>query len=102
MVPDMATITVGARHEAGTAAEALARTSESVRDAISLLEAAGVAANDMQTSGLSVSPRWTRHNGDTAAAPRIIGYVASNSLFVRIREIDAPWWCFGRRCREWG
>lgn len=89
LAPDMATLTVGARHEAGTAAEALARTSAGVRGIFAVLEAAGVAPRDMQTTGLSVSPRWARSNSDMNAPPRITGYVAANSVMVRLRDLDA-------------
>lgn len=89
LAPNMATLTVGARHEAGTAAEALARTSAGVRGIFAVLEAAGVAPRDMQTTGLSVSPRWARSNSDMNAPPRITGYVAANSVMVRLRDLDA-------------
>lgn len=86
--PDMATVTVGARHEAGTAAEALKRTSMAVENALSVLEGAGVEARDMQTRGVSLSPRWARANNDVETQARIVGYIASNDLVVRVRDLD--------------
>ena len=86
--PDMAILSLGAQSEAGTAAEALARTSEAVAAALGVLEDAGIAARDIQTSGLNLSPRWT-HTGDGSTPPRITGYVASNQVTVRVRDLDS-------------
>lgn len=86
-VPDMAVITVGAQAEADTAAEALAATSAAVAAALEVLDAAGVEGRDIQTSGVSLSPRmvWPDRNG--SEPPRIEGYVASNQLTVRVRDL---------------
>jgi uncharacterized protein YggE len=86
--PDLALVTLGAQSEADTAAEALDATSQAVAAALAVLEEAGIEARDIQTSGVSLSPRmvWpTSGNG----APRIEGYVASNQLTVRVRDLAA-------------
>lgn len=85
-VPDMAIVTVGAQSEADTAAEALSATSAAVAAALEVLEAAGVEGRDIQTSGISLSPRMVWPS-DGNGAPRIEGYVASNQLTVRVRDL---------------
>ncbi|MGI1663474.1 SIMPL domain-containing protein [Palleronia sp. KMU-117] len=86
-VPDMAYVTLGAQAEAATAAEALAATSAAVAASLEVLTGAGIDARDIQTSGISLSPRmvWPE-NGN--GAPRIEGYVASNQLTVRVRDLE--------------
>jgi hypothetical protein len=85
-VPDMAHVSVGAQSEAATADEALSATSAAVAAALEVLKAAGIEDRDIQTSGISLSPRmvWpTDGNG----APRVDGYVASNQITVRVRDL---------------
>lgn len=85
-VPDMATVSIGARHEAETAAEALRASSEAVTAVLARLTEAGVDARDVQTSGLNISPRWSPRYENRP--PEIIGFVASNTVTVRVRDLD--------------
>lgn len=84
--PDMATLTVGVTTQEPTAASALAANSAAVEAVIARLTAAGIAARDMQTSSLSISPNWS---GYDSSAPSITGYVANNMVTVRVRGLDA-------------
>ena len=84
--PDMAVISLGVTNEARLAGEAMERTSRSMADVLATLEKAGIALGDIQTSSVSLSPRWDHSQRDTA--PRVIGYVASNALRVRVRDLD--------------
>jgi hypothetical protein len=83
--PDMATLSIGVTTQDDTAAAALAANSATVEAVIARLAAAGVAAGDMQTNNLSVSPNWT---GYDSASPRISGYVATNVVAVRVRGLE--------------
>lgn len=83
--PDMATITMGAIGEGATARDALSQVSTKVRALLARLEAEGIEARDIQTSGLSLSPRWKHPKN---AAPRIEGFQASNMVTVRVRDLD--------------
>jgi uncharacterized protein YggE len=85
--PDMAIVTLGARAEAGTAQEAMAQSSAGVSATLAVLEAAGVEPRDIQTSGLSLSPRWVRPE-DRDGPSEVDGYVASNTLTIRVRDLD--------------
>lgn len=84
--PDMATITLGVTSEADTAAAALRETSEATAEVLALLKQAGLAARDMQTRDLSLSPLW--NNSSSSSQPKINGYQAGNNVMVRVRALD--------------
>ena len=85
--PDMATLRLGAQAEAPQAAEALDQASAATRSLIEALRAAGVAEADIQTSELSLSPRYGYR--ERAGADVVEAYVASNVVTVRVRGLDA-------------
>ncbi|TCM85182.1 SIMPL domain-containing protein [Rhodovulum steppense] len=85
-VPDMATITLGVTHEAETAEAAMDRVSADLAAVLDSLRAAGIEPRDLQTAGLSLSPVWSGH--EQGQRSRITGYSASNTLSVRVRELD--------------
>lgn len=85
--PDMAVISLGVSREALHARDAMGDTSRAVTKVLTTLEAAGIEARDIQTSSVSLSPRWDR--SDRNAQPRVVGYVVSNSLSIRVRDLDA-------------
>lgn len=83
--PDLATIQIGVQTEGATAADALRANADAMTATIAKLKAMKIAAKDIQTAGLSVSPRY---NYDKARSEqKLIGYAASNSVTVRVREI---------------
>jgi len=86
--PDMAVMTLGVRHQAATAGEALAATNAGAAAVLARLSEAGIAARDMQTSGLSLSPIWDRAN-DRNAPPQVVGFEASNTVTIRARDLSA-------------
>ena len=73
-VPDRASFEFGVDTRAATAREALGRNAAAAAAVIAALKAAGVAAADLQTVGVSLSPQ-TGSDGTT-----IVGYIASNSV----------------------
>jgi hypothetical protein len=85
--PDRATFTAGVQAEALQAGDALAASGEAMRAVLAALEAAGVAAADLQTSQLSVDPVW--EDGGAGGQPRVRGYAASNLVTVRVRDVAA-------------
>lgn len=85
--PDMATISLGVTTEAATAGAAMATNSDGVRAVIERLKAAGIEDRDVQTSGLSLGPRYDYGRSD-GAPPTIVGYTASNMVTVRVRALD--------------
>jgi len=85
--PDIATIMVGVSTSATTATEAMAGNSDSMARVLDRLKAAGLAARDLQTSGLNLGPRMD-YSRD-GQPPRLVGYDASNTLMVRVRDLGA-------------
>jgi hypothetical protein len=87
--PDIAVVSAGAVTEARTARTALDANSKIMSDAFAALRAMGVEERDMQTSRLTVEPRYTyfdSSNGERRP-PRIDGYSVSNQLRVRVRDL---------------
>ncbi len=84
--PDTATVSLGVVAEADTAAAALAANSEAAAKLIAAIKESGVAARDIQTSELSVYPRYSDATG--AAAPRLVGYTVRNRVTVTLTALD--------------
>ncbi len=83
--PDMATITVGVETTASSAGQAMNANAQRMSRVIAALKAAGVAARDLQTSNLSLSPQTVNEEG---RAPRVTGYQASNQLSATVRDLN--------------
>ncbi len=86
--PDIAFISTGVQSEAETAATAMADNSTAMNGVFRALEAANVDKIDMQTSNLSLQPRYDYANRQNGAPPRLVGYTASNQLTVKVRDLD--------------
>jgi uncharacterized protein len=84
-VPDTAYITAGVLTEGDTARDALSRNNVATAKLIDGLKAAGIAANDIQTSQLSVSPRYTQPKEGRPAT--VNGYTVSNQVRVTVRDV---------------
>lgn len=85
--PDIALIQLGVTTEARSAEQALADNSADMARVLAFLAAAGIAEADIQTSGLRLSPRQEDYRGDSTP-PRVIGFVATNEVTVRVRDLD--------------
>jgi uncharacterized protein YggE len=87
--PDIAVLTMGVTRENETASAALRAASQAMRDIISLVQKRGVRPRDIQTSNLSLQPRYGRPQ---RASPddRVIvtGYIASNQLNLKVRNVE--------------
>ncbi|MBK5925878.1 hypothetical protein CCR87_00650 [Rhodobaculum claviforme] len=81
--PDMATLRLGVRERAETAEAALEATSTATAALLAVLEEAGLAPADVQTSELSLYPVW-RNDRDGAAAD---GFEAANVVTVQLRDL---------------
>jgi uncharacterized protein YggE len=82
VVPDTADLSAGVQAQADTATAALDTVATGSQELVATLEDAGIAAEDVQTSGLSLWPTY----GDDGQ--RITGYQASTSVTATIRDID--------------
>jgi uncharacterized protein YggE len=81
VVPDRATFWFGVQSDSRTASAALAADATEMRRVVDALRGAGVAAADLQTQQVSVSPRTNETGG-------IVGYTAVNSVSARVRDLD--------------
>jgi uncharacterized protein YggE len=83
VTPDTATMSFGVTTEARTASAALAENSDAAAKVIAALKKTGIAAKDIQTQFVSLSPRYT-DSGNV-----IIGYTASNSVSALLRDLQS-------------
>ncbi len=87
--PDLATISLGVTQEAKTAAEALDAVSNATREVLALLKDMAIADRDMQTSQLTLNPKWTYRKVNNREFNEITGYTASNMVTVKVRDLPA-------------
>ncbi|MBA2358790.1 MAG: SIMPL domain-containing protein [Actinobacteria bacterium] len=80
-VPDRVAFSFGVGTQAKTAVQALGANSAVMRKVIAALKAAGIAAEDIQTEQVSISPRYDKDGNE------IVGYQASNSVGVMLRRL---------------
>ncbi len=88
-VPDMATITLGVTNEAAEARAAMDATSAAVAQVLDRLAALGLEPRDIQTRRFSLSPVWSNRGYSEGERARITGFVASNMVMARVRDIGS-------------
>jgi uncharacterized protein YggE len=88
IAPDMAILTLAVMREAETAREALDANNEAMAAVLAAMKEAGIADRDLQTTGLQINPQY-HYPQSGGEQPRITGYQVSNTLTVRVRDIDA-------------
>jgi uncharacterized protein YggE len=88
--PDMAILSLSVLREADTARAALDADNKAMADVIAAMKKDGIAERDLQTSGLSIDPRYStvKSGSEPQQEPKIIGYRAVNTLTVRVRNLD--------------
>ena len=90
VAPDMAIVSLGVVREAKTAREALDANNDAMAAVLSAMESKGIEKKDLQTSGFNIQPRYfypKRKSNGEQPQPQITGYVVSNNLTVRVREL---------------
>lgn len=80
-VPDTATVSFGVTTQGKTAGAAFASNAADSAKVIAALKAAGVAAKDLQTETVSLSPR-TNDTGE-----QILGFTAFNSVTATLHDL---------------
>jgi uncharacterized protein len=101
--PDIANFSAGVVTQADTAGQAITANSSRMNDVVTALKRAGIADRDIQTSAITLQPRYS--NPDLEAqilarrssqpyvppikpsSPKIIGYEARNTVQVRVRRL---------------
>jgi uncharacterized protein YggE len=86
LAPDIATIGAGVTTEAPSATEALRQNSREMQRVVDRLKALGVAARDIQTSGINLSARYDYDQ--SGRKPVFRSYQASNRVSVTLRKLD--------------
>jgi uncharacterized protein YggE len=81
-VPNRAAFSFGVTTQAKSAATTLNGNNAEMRKVIDAIKKAGVAAKDVQTSSVSLSPRYSQNGED------IVGYTASNTVNATIRGVS--------------
>ncbi len=87
--PDQATITLGVVTQADSAAEALSENTARLTQVFAVLDGAGIAEKDRQTSGFSINPIWERQRSGSDEPPRIVGHTVTNTVTVLVRDLDS-------------
>jgi uncharacterized protein YggE len=82
VVPNRAAFSFGVTTQGRTAAAALAENAAQMRKVIAALKGEGIAAADIQTQSVSLSPRYS-NDGEM-----ILGYTASNSVSATAKDIN--------------
>ncbi len=85
--PDTATIGAGVQTLAPTATAALRENSVKMDALIKAVKARGIAAKDIQTSGITLNPQYDYNNRTEGLPPRFTGYQVSNEVRVKTRDI---------------
>lgn len=84
VAPDKADITLGVESQAETAQAAAQQNAQAMNSVMDALRRARIADRDVQTSNLSLSPRYRyEENRD----PILVGYTASNTVNVTVRDL---------------
>jgi hypothetical protein len=81
-VPNRAAFSFGVTTQARTASVALDGNTSEMRRVIDAIKKAGVAAKDVQTSTVSLSPRYSANGED------IVGFTATNLVNTTIRGVS--------------
>jgi hypothetical protein len=83
--PDIARVRLGVQTEGETAVNALDANNVRMQDVISATLEAGVAEEDVQTSGLSLQPVYEQTDDNQR---QLTGYRANNDIEITVRDLD--------------
>lgn len=84
--PDMATVRFGVTTQAETAEAALSENSVQMQSVISATIETGIAAEDVQTQGISLQPVYDSGN-QPDSTPTLQGYRADNTVVVTVHDV---------------
>lgn len=84
--PDLMLVSIAVECRAESAAEAYAAAGKGLAVVGSVLRSRGVAPDDIRSAGLSVRADLAWRDGE---GQRLVGYVASSSLAVRLRDLGS-------------
>ncbi len=88
VAPDEATVRLGVVTQAPTARAAQEEANRTAGAVLEAVRKLGIKAEDIQTSGLSLSPLYSQGRpGAEEQAPRITGYQANNTVTIRVEDL---------------
>ncbi|MDG4907035.1 SIMPL domain-containing protein [Mesorhizobium sp. WSM4898] len=89
VAPDMAILTLNVMREAKTARAALDANNDAMAAVIAAMKSAGIADRDLQTAGIQINPRYNYTNkADGSQEAELVAYQVTNTLSVRVRDVD--------------
>ena len=89
VAPDLATVRLGVTRQDDTARGAQAKVSDVAQKILEGVKAVGIDPKQIQTSQLSLSPIYAQPKpGEEAQPPRVIAYIASNFVTVRVEKLS--------------
>lgn len=91
LAPDMAMLNLTVTREGATAREALDANSTAMQEVLAAMRSTGIDERDLQTAQFSIQPRYRHHRPGASGQqepPEIVGYSVSNSLTVRVRDLE--------------
>lgn len=86
-VPDLAFVSLGVSQQAETAGAAMAAMTASMTAVMDRLASAGIPPMDIQTGQLTLDPVYDNSSYDGSSAPKIIGYMATTMVEVRVTDM---------------
>lgn len=86
--PDTMALHLQVETRGADVSKALSGVGEAQRKVAASLKSGGVAPADIKSSDLGVRPEFHYENKPDGGAPKIIGYVAYQSLTVTLRDLD--------------
>ncbi|AZO28937.1 SIMPL domain-containing protein [Mesorhizobium sp. M1B.F.Ca.ET.045.04.1.1] len=89
VAPDIAMLTLSVMREAKTARAALDANNDAMAAVIAAMKSAGIADRDLQTAGIQINPRYNYTNmADGSQEAELVAYQVTNTLSVRVRDVD--------------
>jgi len=85
--PDIATLSAGVVTEAIDSKAAMSANAEQMEKLIEAIDKAGIDKKDVQTSGISLSPRYD-YTPDRPQKRVLTGYQARNTVNITVRKLD--------------
>ena len=84
-IPDIARISAGVVTQGADSNSALRANAAQMDRVMTAIKKAGIAERDVQTSGVNLNPQYKYEDNK---APQIIGYQASNTVNIKVRDIS--------------
>jgi uncharacterized protein YggE len=89
VAPDLAVLTLSVMREAKTARAALDANNDAMAAVIAAMKSAGIKDRDLQTAGIQINPRYNYTNKpDGSQEAELVAYQVTNTLSVRVRDVD--------------